>query len=65
MKILLNAKQIGSILKKLATRIIADTPDNIEIAVIGIRSRGEIVAQRLASLLSEKMDERYPVVCST
>jgi pyrimidine operon attenuation protein/uracil phosphoribosyltransferase len=54
MKVLLNAKQIEQTLKKLATRIIADTPDNIEIAVIGIRSRGEIIAQRLAGILSEK-----------
>jgi pyrimidine operon attenuation protein/uracil phosphoribosyltransferase len=44
MKVLLNAKQIEQILKKLTTRIVADTPDNIEIAIIGIR-RGEIVAR--------------------
>jgi pyrimidine operon attenuation protein/uracil phosphoribosyltransferase len=63
MKILLNAKQIGGILNKLAGRIIADTPDNIEIAVIGIRSRGEILAQRLAGILSEKIGSEMP--CGT
>jgi pyrimidine operon attenuation protein/uracil phosphoribosyltransferase len=63
MKILLNAKQIGGTLKKLATRIIADTPDNVSIAVIGIRSRGEILAQRLAGILSEKIGADVP--CGT
>jgi pyrimidine operon attenuation protein/uracil phosphoribosyltransferase len=63
MKVLLNAKQIEQILKKLTTRIVADIPDNVEIAVIGIRSRGEIVAQRLARLLSEKTGVEIP--CGT
>jgi pyrimidine operon attenuation protein/uracil phosphoribosyltransferase len=63
MKILLNAKQIGGTLKKLATRIIADKPDNVDIAVIGIRSRGEILAQRLAGILSEKTGADVP--CGT
>ena len=63
MKVLLNAKQIEQLLKKLATRIIADTPDNIEIAVIGIRSRGEILAQRLAGVLSAKIGSDVP--CGT
>lgn len=63
MKVLLNAKQIEQILKKLASRIVADTPDNIGIAVIGIRSRGEILAQRLAGILSEKIGSDVP--CGT
>jgi len=63
MKILLNARQIDQILKKLSTRIVADTPDNIDIAIIGIRSRGEIVAQRLAGLLSKKTGGEIP--CGT
>ncbi|MFH1370711.1 MAG: bifunctional pyr operon transcriptional regulator/uracil phosphoribosyltransferase PyrR [Planctomycetota bacterium] len=63
MKVLLNAKQIEQILKKLATSIVADTPDGVEIAVIGIRSRGEILAQRLAGILSEKIGGDVP--CGT
>jgi pyrimidine operon attenuation protein/uracil phosphoribosyltransferase len=63
MKVLLNAKQIEQILKKLTTSIVADTPDNVEIAVIGIRSRGEIIAQRLARLLSDKTGVDIP--CGT
>ncbi len=63
MKVLLNAKQIDGILNKLATRIVTDTPDGVEIAIIGIRSRGEIIAQRLAGRLSEKMDSDVP--CGT
>jgi pyrimidine operon attenuation protein / uracil phosphoribosyltransferase len=63
MKVLLNAKQIDSILNKLTSRIVADVPEGVEIAVIGIRSRGEIVAQRLAKRLSEKIGGDIP--CGT
>ncbi len=63
MKVLLNAKQIDSILTKLTTRIVADIPEGVEIAVIGIRSRGEIVAQRLAERLSKKIGTDIP--CGT
>jgi pyrimidine operon attenuation protein/uracil phosphoribosyltransferase len=58
MKVLLNAKQIEQILRKLAGRIIEDIPDRVGIAVIGIRSRGEILAQRLAALLAKKVKSR-------
>ena len=63
MKVLLNAKQIDSALNKLTNRIVADIPEGVEIAVIGIRSRGEIVAQRLAGRLSEKIGSEIP--CGT
>jgi pyrimidine operon attenuation protein/uracil phosphoribosyltransferase len=63
MKVLLNAKQIDSALNKLTNRIVADIPEGVEIAVIGIRSRGEIVAQRLAARLSKKIGSEIP--CGT
>ena len=63
MKVLLNAKQIDSTLNKLTNRIVADIPEGVEIAVIGIRSRGEIVAQRLAGRLSKKIGSEIP--CGT
>jgi len=63
MKVLLNAKQIDSALNKLTNRIVADIPQGVKIAVIGIRSRGEIVAQRLAGRLSKKIGSEIP--CGT
>jgi pyrimidine operon attenuation protein / uracil phosphoribosyltransferase len=63
MKVLLNAKQIDTILTKLTNSIVADIPEGVEIAVIGLRSRGEIVAQRLAKRLSEKLGADLP--CGT
>ena len=63
MKVLLNAKQIDSALNKLTNRIVADIPEGVEIAVIGIRSRGEIVAQRLAGRLSKKKGSE--ILCGT
>jgi pyrimidine operon attenuation protein/uracil phosphoribosyltransferase len=55
MKVILNSKQIERILGDFATRIISDSSAEIDIAVIGIRSRGEILAQRLSRRLSEKL----------
>src|SRR4030042_5574963 len=63
MKVILNAEQIEQSLEDLTSRIISETPPKTEIAVIGIRSRGEILAQRLAGRLSEELGKEVP--CGT
>jgi pyrimidine operon attenuation protein/uracil phosphoribosyltransferase len=63
MKVILNSKQIGQILRNLTGGIISDIPADLDIAVIGIRSRGEILAQRMSELLSEKLGKEIP--CGT
>ena len=63
MKVILDSKQIEQILGNLAKQIVSGTPPNLEIAVIGIRSRGEILAQRLTSRLSETLGREVP--CGT
>jgi pyrimidine operon attenuation protein/uracil phosphoribosyltransferase len=63
MKALLGSKQIEQTLNNVADRIIKDTFGKTDIAVIGIRSRGEILAQRLSHRLSEKLDRIVP--CGT
>ncbi|MCJ7778978.1 MAG: bifunctional pyr operon transcriptional regulator/uracil phosphoribosyltransferase PyrR [Sedimentisphaerales bacterium] len=63
MKVILNSEQIEQILKDLTSRIISETPPELDIAVIGIRSRGEVLAQRLASRLSEELGRDVP--CGT
>jgi pyrimidine operon attenuation protein/uracil phosphoribosyltransferase len=40
MKVILDTKQIEQILGDLTNSIISDTPPDLDIAVIGIRSRG-------------------------
>jgi len=60
MKVILNSEQIEQILNQLASRIISDTPGELDIAIIGIRSRGEILAQRLSRRLSEKLGKDIP-----
>jgi len=63
MNVILDAGQIDRILRNLAADIAAQTmPDN-NLAIIGIRSRGEILAQRLASHLSQKLGK--PIPCGT
>jgi len=63
MKVILDSKQIKQALKVLTDEIISDIPCNLDIAVIGIRSRGEILAQRLSGQLSRKLGKDVP--CGT
>ena len=63
MKVILNSEQIERILDKQARHILSDVSAKVNIAVIGIRSRGEILAQRLAGKLSKKLKKEVP--CGT
>ena len=60
MKVILSSEQIEQVLDDLASRIISETSDEFDIAVIGIRSRGEILAKRLSSRLSKKRGKDIP-----
>jgi len=51
MKILLNSEQIHDTIGHLIEQITSDIPAETDIAVIGIRSRGEILAQRIQKAL--------------
>jgi pyrimidine operon attenuation protein / uracil phosphoribosyltransferase len=51
MDILLDEKQLKATITQLAASIKSDIPAETEIAIIGIRSRGEILAQRLVKEL--------------
>ena len=63
MKVILDSGQIKDTLAALIDRIAADSSAGIDTAIIGIRSRGEILAQRLTGLLSEKLGK--PIDCGT
>jgi pyrimidine operon attenuation protein/uracil phosphoribosyltransferase len=63
MQVLLDAGQMDRILHDLADDIATKTPREDDLAVIGIRSRGEILAQRLAGYLSQHLSK--PVPCGT
>jgi pyrimidine operon attenuation protein/uracil phosphoribosyltransferase len=60
MKVVLNSEQIEQILRDLTSRIFSETPSEFDIAVIGIRSRGEVLAERLSSKLSQKLGREVP-----
>lgn len=55
MKTLLNAEQINATIDALAEQITSDLSRECDLAVIGIRSRGEILAQRLYKRLCESI----------
>jgi pyrimidine operon attenuation protein/uracil phosphoribosyltransferase len=63
MKVILNSEQIKQILNHLADLIISQIPSELVVATIGIRSRGEILAQRLSKVLAERLGRHVP--CGT
>ncbi len=63
MTVLLDSKQVQQTLSNLAKQIISDIPADLEMAVIGIRSRGEVLAQRLSEELSKIHGKEIP--CGT
>jgi pyrimidine operon attenuation protein/uracil phosphoribosyltransferase len=63
MKVILDAGQIDRTLSDLADAIAAGTPHEDELAVVGVRSRGEVLAQRLANRLSQSQGRSIP--CGT
>lgn len=63
MKVILDAERIERTVGDLAEQIVSARGGDAELAVIGIRSRGEILAQRLSAGLSEKLGKSVP--CGT
>jgi len=63
MKIILDSEQIEKTLKDLAKEIASGATGADDLAIIGIRSRGEILAQRLARCISDQVNQ--PVLCGT
>ena len=63
MKVILNAGQIDRTLGELTEEIASRTPRADNPVIIGVRSRGEILAQRLAARLSERLNATVP--CGT
>lgn len=63
MKVILNAEQIETTLRKLTEEIADRIPATENPVIIGVRSRGEILAQRLANRLSDRLGASVP--CGT
>ena len=61
MKVILSADQIEKALSDLTDRITLDISSGADVAIIGIRSRGEILAQRLTEKLSAKTGKDIPL----
>lgn len=59
--LLLNEGQISEMLEKMADEIINKCPDKNNIALIGIRTRGTVMSQRLKEILSNKLNIDVPL----
>jgi pyrimidine operon attenuation protein/uracil phosphoribosyltransferase len=62
-KVILNAEQIERALHDLAEQIAEQVSPGNNLAIVGVRSRGEILAERLADRLSHRLGK--PVPCGT
>jgi len=60
MKTILDSEQVGRILDDMCSRIAADTRSKPNVAVIGVRSRGEQLGERLAMCLAGKLGREVP-----
>jgi pyrimidine operon attenuation protein/uracil phosphoribosyltransferase len=60
MEVLLSSDKIANCITALANQIVSKTTRGDKIAVIGIRSRGEILAKRLSDILSKKLKTEIP-----
>lgn len=63
MQVILDSTQIERIIRDLAGRIVSDMPAHSDIAAIGVRSRGEVLAQRLSRCLADELGRDVP--CGT
>jgi pyrimidine operon attenuation protein/uracil phosphoribosyltransferase len=63
MKKLLTTAQIAQVLGQMLEKILPDVPKDGNFVVIGIRSRGEILAQRLSAAMTQKLGREVP--CGT
>lgn len=63
MSLLLNEKQIAALLERMCSEIAADLGAQEQLVVIGIRSRGEILARRVKDCLGELLGREIP--CGT
>lgn len=63
MKVILDARKIDRTIERLVDEIAGQTSPDNEPAIIGVRSRGEILAERLANRLSRKLGHDVP--CGT
>ena len=63
MKVILDRDQINKLLEEITGEILADIGQDARVALVGIRSRGEILAQRLQKMLQEKTN--LPIDCGT
>ncbi len=63
MTTILDQKQISRAIDEIAARVVKDLSPDDSVAAVGIRSRGEIIAQRLAEKLSALLGKDVP--CGT
>ena len=63
MRKILDSEQIDKTLENITKLIASDIPLDLDIVVIGIRSRCEVLAKRLSDRLSDKL--RKEILCGT
>jgi len=63
MSVVLNSEEVQQVLSKMSEQIRVSASEGENIAFIGIRSRGEILAERLSEMLSELLGIEVP--CGT
>ena len=58
MQVILKENQIAELLDEIVEEITAATAADVSLALVGVRSRGEILAQRLQKLIQDKWSSK-------
>ncbi len=60
MKVILNSEQIDKIISDLTEHILADISPDKDLAIIGLRSRGVVLARRIVDKISKTLAKDIP-----
>ncbi len=63
MQVILDEKEIAERIDDLVEQIVGDIPADVTPALVGIRTRGQMIAERLQSKLAQRYTE--PIECGT
>lgn len=58
MKSLMTKSQVAQAIDSLCSKVAAELPDDVPVAIIGIRTRGEIIARRMLEKLNSELPDR-------
>ena len=58
---LVDSSGISNLIKRISHEILESSNDKPNLAIIGIKSRGDLIAKRIAKKINQISDSKFPV----